>query len=134
MKWYIKHRVMLLYAIFGLLTTVVNWIVYLPLFYLADFTAVLSNGIAWFCAVLFAFVTNKQFVFKSTDWNLRIIFSEFFRFIGCRILSGIIETVILLVSVDLLQWNGFIWKIVADSMVVILNYIGSKLFVFKNDC
>lgn len=88
MKWYIKHRVMLLYAIFGLLTTVVNWIVYLPLFYLADFTAVLSNGIAWFCAVLFAFVTNKQFVFKSTDWNLRIIFSEFLRFIGCRILSG----------------------------------------------
>ena len=58
MKWYIKHRVMLLYAIFGLLTTVVNWIVYLPLFYLADFTAVLSNGIAWFCAVIC--FCNKQ--------------------------------------------------------------------------
>lgn len=131
MRWIDKHRDILLYAVFGLLTTVVNWLVYFPLLYLIDLPASASNGFAWFFAVLFAFVTNKRFVFNSRDWHIKKIACELLRFLGCRALSGVLETIILLVAVDLLSCNGFIWKIVASTMVVILNYIGSKLFVFK---
>ena len=126
-----RHESVVLYAVFGLMTTVVNYFVYFPLLYFANFTAVLSNIIAWLLAVLFSFFTNKPFVFKSNDWSFKILLHELFWFIGCRLFTGILETTALFVFVDVMEMNGFICKLVVSVGVVILNYISSKIFVFQ---
>jgi len=119
------------YLIFGVLTTVVNYIVYLPLLNILHFSAALSNVIAWAAAVAFAYVTNKPFVFKSYDWSLTTVIPELSKFVSCRVASGAMETAILFLTVDLLGWNGNIWKLVTSVLVVILNYVFSKLIVFR---
>jgi putative flippase GtrA len=95
-------------------------------------SATVSNMIAWVVAVAFAYLTNKPFVFKSHDWSAKTVIPELTKFIGCRVGSGAAETLILFLAVDLLGWNGNIWKLVTQVMVVVLNYIGSKLLVFRN--
>ena len=119
------------YLIFGVLTTVVNYLVYLPVYNLLGLSAALSNAIAWVVAVAFAYLTNKPFVFKSHDWSAKTVIPELTKFVGCRVASGAAETLILLVTVDILCWNGNIWKLVTSVLVVILNYIASKLVVFR---
>ena len=126
-----KHWDILSYLFFGVLTTLVNYAVYLPLYNLCQFSATVSNAIAWVVAVAFAFLTNKPLVFGSHDWSAKVVLPELGKFVGCRIGSGLAETVIIFITVDLLSWNGNLWKIFTSILVVILNYIGSKLLVFK---
>lgn len=126
-----KHWDILSYLFFGGLTTVVNYIVYLPCYNLLHLGAAVSNGIAWVVAVAFAFLTNKPFVFKSHDWSPKTVWPELVKFVGCRVGSGLLETGILFLCVDLLHWNGNVWKLVTSVLVVILNYVGSKLLVFR---
>ena len=126
-----KHWDILSYLFFGALTTVVNYIVYFPCYNWLGLSASVSNVIAWVVAVAFAYVTNKPFVFKSYDWSLKVVGPELIKFVGCRVGSGVLETAILFVTVDWLHWNGNLWKIVTSVLVVILNYIGSKLLVFR---
>ena len=102
-----KHWDMVSYLFFGVLTTIVNYLVYLPLYNLLGISAAVSNIIAWVAAVAFAYVTNKPFVFKSHDWSM------------------------ILLTVDILGWNGNIWKLIISVLVVILNYVSSKLLVFR---
>ena len=91
----------------------------------------MSNAIAWVAAVAFAFLTNKPFVFKSHDWSAKTVLPELSKFVGCRVASGVLETLILLLAVDILGWNGNIWKIITSVLVVILNYVASKLVIFR---
>ena len=127
----VRHWDIISYLVFGVLTTVVNYLVYLPCYNLLGLSAAVSNVIAWAVAVLFAYVTNKPFVFRSHDWSLKTVIPEFARFVGCRVASGGAETLILLLTVDILGWNGNLWKLVVSVLVVIANYFGSKLLVFK---
>ena len=126
-----KYYDVISYLFFGVLTTAVNYIVYLPVYNLLGFSAAVSNAIAWVVAVAFAYLTNKPFVFKSHDWSLKTVIPELTKFVGCRVASGAAETLILLVTVDLLGWNGNIWKLVTSVLVVVLNYFASKLLVFR---
>lgn len=126
-----KYYDILAYLFFGVLTTVVNYIVYLPCYNLLHISAAASNVIAWTAAVVFAYLTNKPFVFKSHDWSSKTVVPELTKFVGSRILSGALETVFIFVTVDLLLWNGNIMKLITSVLVVILNYIASKLLVFK---
>ena len=125
------HYDLVIYLVFGALTTAVNYLVYLPCYNLLNFSATVSNVIAWVAAVAFAYLTNKPFVFKSHDWSAKTVFPELARFLGCRIGSGAAETWILFLTVDSLGWNGNLWKLATSVLVVLLNYVGSKLFVFK---
>ena len=127
----VQYWEVLSYLIFGVLTTVVNYLVYLPVYNILGLSAALSNAIAWVVAVAFAYLTNKPFVFKSHDWSAKTVIPELTKFVGCRVASGAAETMILLVTVDLLRWNGNIWKLVTSVLVVVMNYIASKLVVFK---
>lgn len=127
----IRHWDIVSYLIFGVLTTVVNYIIYLPCYNLLGLSAAVSNVIAWAGAVVFAYVTNKPFVFRSHDWSWNTVLPEFAKFVGCRVASGGAETVILLLTVDILGWNGNVWKLIVSVLVVVLNYFGSKLLVFK---
>lgn len=126
-----KYWEILSYLIFGVLTTVVNYLVYLPVYNLLGWSAAFSNVIAWAVAVIFAYLTNKPFVFRSHDWSARTVIPELSKFVGCRVASGAAETLILLVAVDILHWNGNLWKLLTSVLVVILNYIASKLLVFR---
>ena len=126
-----RYWEVLSYLIFGVLTTVVNYLVYLPVYNILGLSAALSNALAWVVAVAFAYLTNKPFVFKSHDWSAKTVIPELTKFVACRVGSGAAETLILLVTVDILRWDGNIWKLATSVLVVILNYIASKLVVFR---
>lgn len=125
------HADVVSYLFFGVLTTVVNYVVYLPCYNVLGMTATVSNVIAWAAAVAFAYLTNKPFVFKSRDWSLKTVVPELAKFVGCRIGSGAMETAVIFLTVDLLRWNGNVMKLITSVLVVIINYVASKLVVFK---
>ena len=125
-----KYYDILVYLVFGVLTTAVNYIVYLPCYNLLGLSATISNMIAWVVAVAFAYLTNKPFVFRSHDWSAKTVVPELTKFVGSRIFSGALETGIIFVTVDCLLWNGNIMKLITSVLVVILNYVASKLLVF----
>lgn len=127
-----KYWDILSYLFFGVLTTVVNYLIYLPVYNLLGLSAAVSNMIAWVGAVLFAYLTNKPFVFRSHDWSAKTVIPEVTKFVSCRLASGVMETGILLLTVDILHWNGNLWKLLTQILVVIANYVGSKLLVFRN--
>lgn len=91
-----------------------------------------ANFIAWIITVTFAFVTNKLWVFDSKSWKPSVAAKEFTGFMGARIFSFVVETVMMFVMVTLLSWNDFIAKVIVGIVVVIINYIFSKLIIFKN--
>ncbi len=126
-----KYRDVVVYLVFGLLTTAVNYVIYLPCYNLLGLSSSVSNVIAWVAAVAFAYVTNKPFVFRSHDWSAKTVLSELTRFIGTRLGSGGLETFILFIAVDVIGMNGNLWKLITSVLVVIINYVGSKLLVFR---
>ena len=128
---WIKYREVIVYLVFGVLTTAVNYMIYLPCYNLLHLSSAVSNALAWVVAVAFAFLTNKPFVFRSHDWRAKVVISELTKFVGARLGSGAMETLILLLSVDFMQMNGNVWKLLTSVLVVILNYLFSKFIVFK---
>ena len=126
-----KYWSILVYLLFGVLTTLVNYLVYFPLYNWLCWSATLSNIISWVVAVIFAFLTNKPFVFKSNDWSCKTVLDEGIKFAGCRVASGAMETFFIWLLVDYFLLNGNWMKIVISFFVVVLNYISSKLIVFK---
>lgn len=128
---FLRYYDLIMYLVFGVMTTAVNYLVYLPCYNLLGFSASVSNMISWVVSVAFAFLTNKPFVFRSHDWSAKVVWPELVKFVGCRVGSGVMETVILFVTVDTLRWNGNIWKLVTSVLVVVVNYVGSKLLVFR---
>ena len=127
----IKYWDIVSYLFFGVCTTIVNYLIYIPCYNFWGMSATISNMIAWVVAVAFAYLTNKPFVFRSFDWSAKTVIPELTKFVGCRIGSGAAETLILFLAVDLLGWNGNIWKLITQVMVVILNYFGCMLLVFR---
>lgn len=129
----VKYYDVISYLFFGVLTTAVNYVVYLPCYNLLHLSAAASNVIAWIFAVAFAYLTNKPFVFKSHDWSAKTVIPELTKFVSCRVGSGFLETGIIFVTVDVLGWDGNVMKLVTSVLVVVLNYVGSKLLVFKKN-
>ena len=129
-SWYNKYREVLLYLVFGALTTLVNIVV----FYLCrklKLETYLSNAVAWFLSVLFAFITNKLYVFESKNKNFKENFREIFSFVGFRILSLIFDMAFMYLMIEIISFNEMGAKILANIFVIILNYVFSKLFIFK---
>ena len=126
-----QYEGLLSYLFFGVLTTVVNYLVYLPCYNLLGWSAAVSNGIAWGVAVVLAYLTNQPFVFKSNDWSAKTVLPELAAFLSCRVGSGLLETGIIFLTVDCMAWNGNAMKLVTSVLVVVLNYIASKLLVFR---
>ncbi len=129
---YLEYKEIINYLIFGVLSTVVNFASYFIFAKLFHIDEVVSSGLSWFCAVLFAYITNKIFVFESKTKTVKEFIKEMMSFFACRVLSGIlcdVGTFALMVKV--LNINDVIAKIVTQIMVVILNYVLSKLVIFK---
>jgi putative flippase GtrA len=126
-----KYWDIIIYLVFGVLTTVVDFLIYFPCYNLLHIPATVSNVIAAIGAIIFAYLTNKPFVFHSHDWSFKTVGAELIKFVGTRLGSMLIQTGIIFVTVDLLAWDGNLMKIVTAVVVVILNYVGSKLLVFR---
>lgn len=143
-KLIIKYKELITYFIFGVLTTLVNWAVYTALvFALPDsiqegVKITVSNAVAWVAGVIFAFITNKIWVFESKSFEMNICIKEFISFAAARTVTGVIEIfgVPLLVKIGLNQRifgvDGALAKVIVSVVVVALNYVFSKLIVFKN--
>ncbi len=129
-----KYEEIIVYLIVGVLTTIVSWgacwiAEVLGLNSEIEWQNAVINTIGWVAGVLFGYVTNRKYVFKSTNPQ---ILKEFVSFAGGRVSTWILDIVIMYVAVNLIQMNYWIAKIFISSvLVMIANYVLSKLFVFK---
>jgi putative flippase GtrA len=121
-----------LYQACGALTTLVNIIAYFSLNELGGIQYLASNVMAWSISVLFAYVTNRIFVFTSQGKGLVSIIRECLKFIGCRLFSGLVDTTTMYMMIDLLHFNDLLVKVIANIIVIILNYGLSKEVVFQD--
>ena len=120
-------RELILYVVFGFFTFLVNFIAYF-IFLGLGINYLISNVLAWVFSVLFAYVTNRTWVFESKSPN---ILKEMSLFFGGRIFSGVVDTALMFLFIDVLVIGDFISKTVVQIIVVILNYVFSKWLVFK---
>ena len=130
MDW-AKLKELFFYGVFGVLTTILNLIVF---FFFRDamhIPLLVANSMAWVIAVIFAFITNKLFVFNSKSWESSVWIKELVEFFSSRIFTFIVETVLLFLTVKVWGLDEKICKIAITVLVIILNYILSKLWVFK---
>lgn len=122
-----------LYLIFGALTTLINIIVYYFFVSILKMNYFIANVIAWFFSVIFAFVTNKIFVFRSDNNELKKIFQEVATFLVARILSLFLDSGVMFIFVQLIRSNDILAKMISNVLVIIFNYFASKLIIFKKD-
>ena len=132
-----KYKEIILYIVFGGLTTLVNWVIYSLLVRFCGVGITVSNAVAWIAAVVFAFVTNKIYVFESKNKKAKTVAYEFVSFVSSRAITGVIEIfgvpLLVKVGVDekIFGIDGAIAKIIVSVIVIILNYVFSKLIVFR---
>lgn len=129
---YSKYKEIINYLVFGGLTTVVNFICYYIFARVIGIDEVISSALSWFFSVLFAYVTNKLYVFDSKTKGAKNLIKECISFFLARILSGILCDVgTFALMVKIFNINDILSKIVTQVMVVIVNYVFSKFVVFK---
>ena len=126
-----KYKDLIPYGIFGVLTTVVNVLVYALCAKTFGLSTVVSTAIAWVAAVLFAYITNRKWVFHSKATGAAAIAKEIVSFFVCRLLTGVLDIGIMKLFVDILGFNDVIVKVASNIIVIILNYVASKLVIFK---
>ena len=126
---FIKYKEVILYLIFGALTTLVSVVSFAICNKLLNISWSISNVISWILAVLFAYITNKIYVFESKNKN---IIKEIISFFGFRVLSLIIDMACMYLFINILHIDSIISKIIVQIIVVVLNYLFSKLFIFTN--
>ena len=128
-----KYKDVIPYLFFGVCTTLVNVISYWICAHPLSMNVMASTVIAWVLAVFFAFITNRKWVFHSEAITGKEIARELVSFFGCRLATGVIDWLCMLVFVDLLTWNDVFVKFTANVLVIILNYVASKLVIFRKD-
>lgn len=136
-KIYNQHKEVILYLIFGVLTTLVNLIVKNALLFTVleasnAFELQIAVVISWIIAVLFAYFTNRKFVFESTESNKS---KEFISFVVARVTTLLLEMIIMWFFITLLKLDSdfyvLIFTVISQGLVIVGNYILSKIFVFK---
>lgn len=126
-----KYKELITYGIFGVLTTVINIVVYTVSYNYLGISNVVSNVIAWILSVLFAYVTNKIWVFESKSTQLEVLIREMTAFFGCRLATGVLDIAIMYVTVDGMALNSTLMKCASNMLVIIANYVFSKLIIFR---
>lgn len=146
---FVKYKEIILYLVFGVLTTVVDYLVYKPLTMLApdsELMATAAKAVAWIAAVIFAFVTNKLWVFEDKRWTKDPLLAQAARFLSARLFTLLLSLLITYFGMMLLKaWPWYqsvpllaehasdvVW-LIQSVLIVILNYVFSKLWIFKKD-
>lgn len=126
-----KHKSFIAYGVFGVFTTVVNIVTYNYCYNSLGMNNTLSNVMAWILAVTFAYLTNKVWVFGSRSWKLEVLKKEITAFVSCRLATGVLDLIIMYIFVDIMDWHAMLMKVISNVLVIILNYVFSKLVIFK---
>lgn len=130
---YIKYKEIINYLIFGVLTTIISLLTY----YLLVLTILnpdialelqIANIISWFVSVSFAYITNRKYVFNSKNKNVK---KEITKFYSSRLTTLIIDMFLMFIFVSIFNFNDKIIKLIVQVIIIILNYLLSKLLVFK---
>lgn len=130
---YKKYKEVINYLIFGVLTTVISLLVYYILVFTLlnpenAFQLQIANIISWIAGVAFAYFTNRKYVFESKEKRQ---FKEASEFVLARIVTLVIDMIVMWLGVTILHFNNKIIKLVSQVLVIVLNYVFSKLFIFK---
>lgn len=131
---WLRYKELFFYAVFGVGATVINIVSYRVLantFGKKYF--LIANIIAWILAFIFAFITSKLFVFESKSWEAQIAMKEFVGFLSARLATGILDTVLMWLFVSVISLDDTLSKIIINILVIIINYIASKFFIFKKE-
>ncbi len=128
---FLRYKQIILYLFFGACTTLINTLCHMLLFLRLGWSNAVSTLTAWFVAVLFAFFTNRRYVFESRSTLPGKRIKELLSFFQYRALTGVLDLGIMLAAVDWLHWNSTLWKLISNVIVTILNYVFSKYLVFK---
>ncbi len=121
----------IIYVFFGVCTMILNMLAYAVLYNYFHCSNVFSTAVAWFIAVIGAYISNRLWVFESHAKGTKAVIHEFAVFISCRIATGVMDIAIMYISVDLLFLNEMVFKFISNVLVVVLNYIASKILIFK---
>lgn len=127
----LRNKSIINYIIFGVITTLINIIAYVLLYEFLNVPNAISNVIAWILAIIFAFITNKLYVFGSKDKSGTTMAREITLFVLARLATGAMDLLIMYIAVDILCQNAILFKIISNVIVIIANYVFSKLLVFK---
>lgn len=130
-KEFSKGRDIILYGIFGVLTTVLNIISYWIMAHVFGFSTFICTVVAWFIAVLFAYITNRKWVFHSNTAGSKDILKEICTFFSCRLMTGFIDLGCMFLFVDVFHLNDMVIKTGANLLVITMNYVASKFLIFK---
>ena len=128
---FMKYKEVISYLFFGVLTTVVNFVVYFACTDGLHINYLAATAVSWVAAVLFAYVTNRKWVFESKVRGFMPILREMAVFVGCRVFSGVMDMGIMFFSVDMIGISDRIAKFITQVAVVVLNYIFSKIIIFR---
>lgn len=123
------YKEIFLYLVFGGLTTFVNFIIFDFLIRQLNWDWLYANTLAWCIAVIFAYTTNALFVFNSSGDKAK---REFISFVFARVLSLIMETIVLWITIHLFSMNPMLSKLLCAVLVIVVNYLSSKLFIFSH--
>ncbi len=125
-----KYKALILYGIFGVTTTIINVVSYALLLFIG-INVQIAVVVSWLLAVIVAYFTNRVWVFNSGAVTKLELLCEFISFMLARLATLVVEMVIIWFGVQLLNQDPIVWKIIDNIVVIILNYIISKLIVFK---
>ena len=131
LKLYKKYEEIINYLIVGVLTTLVSIGTYGLFAKIIGINYLISNIISWVVSVAFAYITNKIFVFKNKKKEKKQVFIQIYQFVKYRLFSLIIDILLMYAFVELVKIDDMISKIIVQVIVIVLNYVFSKIFVFK---
>ena len=134
-KLVIKYKEIINYLIFGVLTTIVSLVTYYGSVYTFlnpndGFQLQVANVISWIAGVIFAYVTNRKFVFESKEKNK---LKEASKFVASRVATLLMDMIIMFIGVTTLKFNDKIIKLLSQILVIVANYVLSKIIVFKKE-
>ena len=129
---YRTHISIMRYLIFGVLTTIINIVTYAICYNILNIPNLISNSIAWIISIIVAYLTNRKSVFDSKASTKKEIFVEITSFFISRLITLGLDQAIMYITVDKFRWNNILMKIISNVIVIVANFILSKLVVFKN--
>lgn len=132
-SFYKKYKKIILYLLFGGITVIISITTYELFTFFLNIDAMISNILSWITAVTFAYITNRKWVFQSSISTPFEIIREMFFFFSSRVITLIIEEIIIFIFIKQLHFNNILIKTIAQIIVVLLNYLFSKLWIFKKD-
>ncbi len=126
-----RYKHVIFYLFFGVCTTAVNVIVYWIAVHVFHMPVMAGTILAWLLAVLFAYTSNRKWVFHSEAMGVSEIWKELISFFACRLATGFVDWICMFIFVDIMDLNDVLIKFLANIVVIVLNYVASKLIIFK---